>query len=127
VAVPLSLGLGRLACFLGGCCYGTPSDHAWAVHMAEASRHPVQLYEAVLNLALAAVVYSARRIPLPPGDLFKFSLVGYALIRVVLDPWRGDARLWLGPLSLVQITCLVAIAVLSAALLHSRRSLVTHG
>lgn len=112
VAVPLSLGIGRLACFLGGCCYGAATDSAWHVHMAGADRHPVQLYEGLLDLCLAALIFAIRKEPRPAGDLFKLSLIGYALIRVALDPLRGDARVWLGPLSAVQVTCLVAVAAL---------------
>jgi prolipoprotein diacylglyceryltransferase len=112
VAVPLSLGIGRIACLLGGCCFGTPTDAAFHVHIAGADRHPVQLYEGVLDLALAAFIFAIRSEPRPAGDLFKLSLIGYALIRVALDPLRGDARVWLGPLSAVQVICLLAIAAL---------------
>ena len=31
--------------------------------------------------------------------------MGYAGIRILLDPWRGDARVWLGPVSAVQVVC----------------------
>jgi len=122
VAVPLSLGVGRIACLLGGCCYGTPSDVAWHVHLAGADRHPVQLYEALLDFALAGLIYAARNQSRPAGELFKLSLIGYALIRVVLDPFRGDARVWLGPVSAVQLVCLAAIAVLWLAMQRSERT-----
>lgn len=122
MAVPLSLAIGRVACFLGGCCYGTPSDHAWAVHMAGAQRHPVQLYEAALDLVLAFAVYRTRNASLAAGQLFKLALIGYAIIRIALDPWRGDFRLWLGPVSLVQWTCLVAIVALGLAMLRTRNA-----
>ena len=115
VAVPLSLGIGRIACVLGGCCYGTPSNHPWAIHLAGADRHPVQLYEAALDLMLAAAVFSARsttRQAQHPGALWKLSLIGYASIRLLLDPWRGDARVWLGPWSAVQVVCALAICAL---------------
>jgi prolipoprotein diacylglyceryltransferase len=115
VAVPLSLGIGRIACVLGGCCYGTPSHQPWAIHLAGADRHPVQLYEAALDLLLAAAVFSARS-PMPqgraPGALWKLSLMGYASIRILLDPWRGDTRLWFGPVSAVQVVCALAIGAL---------------
>jgi prolipoprotein diacylglyceryltransferase len=116
IAVPLSLGIGRVACLLGGCCYGTPSDVPWHVHLAGADRHPVQLYEGALDFALAGLIFAARTRPRRSGELFKWSLIGYALIRVLLDPWRGDARVWLGALSAVQLSCLLAIAALWLAI-----------
>ena len=38
--------------------------------------------------------------------------MGYASIRLLLDPWRGDARVWLGPVSAVQMVCALAICAL---------------
>ena len=116
VAVPLSLAIGRIGCFLAGCCYGAPWSGAWSVHMAGADRHPVQLYEAGLDLLLAALVWRWRDVSGRAGDLFKLSLVGYGVIRIALDPLRGDPRVWLGPLSAVQAVCLLAIALLACAL-----------
>lgn len=116
LAVPLSLAVGRIGCFLAGCCYGAPWSGAWSVHMAGVDRHPVQLYEAGLDLLLAALVYRMRELPARAGDLFKLSLVGYGLIRIALDPLRGDPRVFLGPLSAVQLVCSLAIGVLAFAL-----------
>ena len=123
VAVPLSLGIGRIACVLGGCCYGTPSNHVWAIQLAGAHRHPVQLYEAALDFALAAVLYWGRSGERPPGALWKASLLGYASIRLWLDPFRGDARVWIGPLSAVQVVCAAASAGLLLALLRSYQAM----
>lgn len=122
VAVPLSLGVGRVACLLGGCCYGAPSDVAWHVHLAGADRHPVQLYEALLDFGLAFAMFALREQPRRAGDLFKLSLIGYAAIRVLLDPLRGDARVFIGPLSAVQLICLLAIAALWLALERPART-----
>jgi prolipoprotein diacylglyceryltransferase len=116
VAVPLSLGIGRVACLLGGCCYGTPTEQAWSVWLAGANRHPVQLYEATLDFALAGLVFAVREQPRRSGNLFKLSLIGYAMIRVLVDPFRGDERVWLGPVSAVQVVCLGAAVVLILAL-----------
>lgn len=119
IAVPLSLGIGRIACLLGGCCYGAPTELPFHVQLAGADRHPVQLYEALLDFALAGAIFLARDRPRPAGDLFKLSLIGYASIRIALDPFRGDARVWLGPISAVQLVCLAAIAVLWLAMQRS--------
>jgi phosphatidylglycerol:prolipoprotein diacylglycerol transferase len=67
VAAPsLSLGhaLGRMGCFLGGCCFGARWNGPWAVAfthpLAPAAspslpRHPVQLYEAGVLIAISLV------------------------------------------------------------------------
>ena len=33
----LGLAIGRIGCFLNGCCYGGPSEHAWAVRFPQES------------------------------------------------------------------------------------------
>jgi len=83
VALPLGHAIGRIGCFYAGCCHGRDG-------------HPVQLYEAagllLVTLAcrekLARVESGAR----PRGDAFRLYLILYALLRIALDPLRGDGR-----------------------------------
>jgi phosphatidylglycerol:prolipoprotein diacylglycerol transferase len=124
----LALGhaIGRLGCFFGGCCYGriVAADFPLAVKLAGAWRHPVQLYEAAGLVVLAAVtaLLPRRR----PGAIFCAYVAGYALLRLVVEHWRGDdlERGVVGHLaSTSQLLALAALAV-SAALLYRMR---THG
>lgn len=123
VALPLAQALGRVGCFLEGCCAGNPWQGPWAVSLAGVQRHPAQLYEAALDLALAGVLWALRRRTPVPGELFRLWLVGYATIRFVLEPLRADAVLWWGPLSAVQWVCLATIVAFSVAIVRARRSL----
>jgi phosphatidylglycerol---prolipoprotein diacylglyceryl transferase len=109
VAVPLAIGLGRIGCLLNGCCYGAAGGGPVAAHMAGALRHPVQAYEAIAVLALAAWLWTGRQRPRPPGHLWRLFLVGFASIRLGLEALRGDPSLRLGPVSFVQIVCAAAI------------------
>jgi len=91
----LALGhaIGRLGCLLGGCCYGRPVDPGFplAVRLAGAWRHPVQLYEAAGLLVLAAAAALApRALTRRPGALFLAYVASYALLRIVVERWRGD-------------------------------------
>lgn len=55
-ALGLGIGIGRIGCFLNGCCFGTPTDLPWGVTYPEGSIpayyfghqaiHPSQLYTA---------------------------------------------------------------------------------
>lgn len=108
VALPVAQGLGRLGCFLHGCCYGAVTESPWAVAMHGAMRHPVQLVEAGADLALAGVLWGLRRRAWPAGHLFRRYLVGYAVIRFCCEFLRGDPSRHLGPLTAVQVVCLVA-------------------
>ncbi|MFT3707060.1 MAG: prolipoprotein diacylglyceryl transferase [Archangium sp.] len=65
-ALLVGLGIGRVGCFLAGCCYGRPSDLPWAMHFpmlpAEFAGHgaqPLQLYLALAWLLSAAALFGA--------------------------------------------------------------------
>jgi phosphatidylglycerol:prolipoprotein diacylglycerol transferase len=78
--------------------------------MAGAVRHPVQLYEAGLDLLLFALLWRLRgRLP-RQDDLFRVYLIGYAAIRFPLEflRYQPTPREAFG-LTLVQHLCVVAI------------------
>jgi phosphatidylglycerol:prolipoprotein diacylglycerol transferase len=83
----LALGhaVGRLGCLAAGCCYGK---------VIGGFRHPVQAYESagLLLLCLLGVALSSKLRPRPggPGALFALYLGGYALLRLAMEPLRGD-------------------------------------
>lgn len=87
--LPLSLGhsLGRVACFLAGCCYGKVCDLPWAIiHLGE-DRHPVALYEALCIFVLHLYLKRSYRKKL---NLIIRYVLGYAVIRFLLEFFRGD-------------------------------------
>src|SRR5687768_546020 len=51
--IALGYTIGRIGCFLNGCCYGTPTDLPWGVVFPHAevpvACHPTQLYATLLN------------------------------------------------------------------------------
>jgi phosphatidylglycerol:prolipoprotein diacylglycerol transferase len=107
VALPLGQGLGRLGCFVGGCCYGAP------LFPGSSARHPAQLYEAAFDFAIAGVLFAIRTRPRPAGLLFRWYLLAYAGVRFVVDFFRGDEKQLLGPLSYAQCFCLACGAWLA--------------
>jgi len=133
----LGLAIGRLGCFLNGCCYGGPTDLPWAVRfppesppwLDQAARgllpppvagqppwslpiHPAQLYAAfdAALLALLAVVFTplARR----NGEVFALVLTLHPLSRILLEAIRVDEPPALGtPLSISQLVSLGLLAL----------------
>jgi prolipoprotein diacylglyceryltransferase len=116
VSMPLAQGIGRIGCFFHGCCIGLPWDGPLAVTIAGVPRHPAQLYESAADLALAGTLWAVRRRPRTEGHLFKAALVGYAAIRFVLEPLRGDQGWKIGPLTAVQVVCALTIVGFGAVL-----------
>lgn len=96
-ALPLSHAVGRVGCFLNGCCYGSPWEGPWRVFAEGAWRHPTQLYEALFNLALYGALlayYPRRRVN---GRVAAAYTMAYSAGRFALEFLRGDARLrWMG-------------------------------
>jgi phosphatidylglycerol:prolipoprotein diacylglycerol transferase len=137
----VGLALGRVGCFLNGCCYGGPCDLPWAVRfppesppwLDQAARgllpasagtdgqswslpiHPAQLYAAVdaALLAIVAVLFTplARR----DGQVFALVLTLHPLSRLLLEAIRVDEPPALGtPLSISQLVSLVLLALAGA-------------
>jgi len=87
--VPLGLFLGRIGNFINGELWGRASDVPWAMVFPLAggyARHPSQLYEALGEglLLLLLLLWFARK-PRPTGQISACFLMGYALIRFVLE------------------------------------------
>ena len=110
--VPVAHALGRVGCFLNGCCYGAPSGVPWAVRLEGVARHPVQLYAAALNLAIyALLIVLYRRTPRRNGDVLTAYLLTYPVVRYSLEFLRGDPRTQWGPLNTAQWVSVALLAV----------------
>jgi phosphatidylglycerol:prolipoprotein diacylglycerol transferase len=102
------------AALLAGRNAGAPAPQGvpWAVNLWGVARHPVQIYEAVAALAVAALVLwmIARRSR--PGAAALVALCGYGLSRWLLEPFRAPEATpaILGGLRLAQVLGLAAAA-----------------
>ncbi|MBD66848.1 MAG: hypothetical protein CME62_16720 [Halobacteriovoraceae bacterium] len=125
-AVPVLVlchGLGRVACFMAGCCYGTPTDLFFAVSMHGTTRHPVQLYEAFALLSLG--FYLLKRFQSNKPVLWVY-LLSYSVIRFVLEYFRGDKIRgvdFFGLFSTSQLISLALFALAIGIILRSSRRL----
>jgi phosphatidylglycerol---prolipoprotein diacylglyceryl transferase len=87
IPAALALAFGRIANFINGEFYGTPTNLPWAVKFkyVEEFRHPVQLYESLKNFIAFGVLWYLRNKNLPKGTLFWLFVTYYGLIRFVLE------------------------------------------
>jgi len=108
--LPLGQAIGRLGNFLAGDAYGVTTSLPWGVFQAGAFRHPVQLYELVLDLGLFAFLSRRRYVSFRDGELFQIYIVGYSLIRFPLEFLRYQPTPldFLG-LTLVQWLCITGL------------------
>jgi phosphatidylglycerol:prolipoprotein diacylglycerol transferase len=87
----VALAIGRLGCFLAGCCWGIPTDLPWGVVFPELgppARHPLQLYSAVLDAVLGSALLRMRR---PPGVTAAYAAIGLGGGRLMLEMLRDPA------------------------------------
>lgn len=107
----LGHALGRMGCFLAGCCWGKACAGSWGARFpagglawqqqralgqievwAESTLplHPTQLYEAAGELTLLFVLLIVRRYKRFDGQLIATWALGYALLRCAVEVFRDD-------------------------------------
>jgi phosphatidylglycerol:prolipoprotein diacylglycerol transferase len=111
-ALALGHAFGRLGCFAAGCCFGKVGGGHWGAAFPRGSvafdelagmggippgwdttpgLHPTQLYEAFGEFAIFAALLIARpRVRRHPGTLLVAYLGLYAILRFVVEMFRGD-------------------------------------
>lgn len=115
VPVAVAIAIGRLACFAGGCCYGTVCSLPWGVDFGDGvRRHPTQIYESFFHLIAALVLSLLRQRGLFRGQLIKLYFLSYFAYRFLTEFIRPERELWLG-LTAYQFAAL-ALAVLFCCL-----------
>lgn len=132
--IALGHAIGRLGCFLAGCCFGRPTSLPWAVTFSDpfaASNvgtplgtplHPTQLYESGAELLiLGALLATERRGRYFPGRTFWWYVLLYSISRFVIEFFRGDERGMFWGISTSQIISLVLLPVSVAMLLWLSR------
>lgn len=136
-AVALGSGLGRIGCFLNGCCYGDVSSlPALAVRfprgspawLSERARgligpealsslplHPTQLYAAVDGLVLFLLLTAFYPLRRRDGEVFALLMVTYPLTRFLVERLRDDEAAFVLGLTVSQsISLLVFVGGLTA-------------
>lgn len=120
-AIPLFHFFGRMGCFLSGCCYGIEWEggivyqYCMIPSCNGVPRFPVQLIEAILNLALFVLLFYLLSKGKMKGKLLAVYLSIYPVYRFILEYFRGDEyRGFLFGLStsqLISVILLIIVAV----------------
>ncbi len=116
LAVPIGLGLGRIANFINGELYGRPSDVPWAMVFPQGGpepRHPSQLYESLLEgPMLFLLMWLFARRAYPKGIVAAVGIMAYGAIRFFVELFREpDPQLGkvLGMLTMGQLMSLAMV------------------
>lgn len=119
--------VGRLGCLVNGDAWGAPTGAAWGLiyrnpgallpsNLLGVPTQPYPLYESVaVALLLALLVLLERRQPAGSGITFIVAVLGYAVIRFALSPFRQEEAVFAG-LQEAQIVAVLTAAVALAML-----------
>ncbi len=99
----IALAVGRIGCFLNGCCYGkaAPPDLPWAVvyppgrlplHLDGVPVHPTPIYSSITAAIIAVLLILLSRIKRRNGQVVWCMFLFYAAARFVLEYYRADPR-----------------------------------
>jgi len=132
-SIILGQAVGRIGCFLAGCCWGKMCDCAVAVTFTSETAHqhtgvplnvpmhPAQLYSSIADFLIfffLTWLYSRRAFK---GQVFLLYGILYSVARFILEAFRGDiGRITIGgPLSDAQYLCIAGFLI--AAFFYFKR------
>lgn len=115
-ALSIGHGIGRIGCFLAGCCFGKPTELFWGIYQHNHYRHPTQLLEAVGLFAIGIFLLKSK---CDKRKLVSIYLISYGALRLLIEALRGDMvrgqwgsftpSQWISLALLVSGTCLIIL------------------
>jgi len=101
----LGYAIGRIGCFLNGCCFGLPTKMPWGVifpkgslaeaYCADVPLHPTQLYSSLAMLLAFLVMVWVYRKKKFDGQIIFLGLIFYSLYRFIVEFFRFSPIHWL--------------------------------
>lgn len=108
-AIALGVAIGRIGCFLRGCCFGKETALAWAVDFGDGiMRHPTQIYESIFMLGLFFYLIWKKKKNPKPGQLFDILMISYFTFRFFIEFIRVEPVAFLG-LTWFQLVSVVVV------------------
>ena len=97
VPVPVAVAIGRLGCFVGGCCFGKPTTLPCGIDFGDGlRRHPTQLYETAFHATMAVVLAWMRGRGMFRGQLIKLYIIVYLIYRFFTEFLRPEPVIFAG-------------------------------
>ncbi|MCL5037004.1 MAG: prolipoprotein diacylglyceryl transferase [Chloroflexi bacterium] len=126
LAIPssfLGLAIGRIGCFLNGCCYGKISSLPWACVFKSAEltepRHPAQIYELIMDLLIVALLLLWEKKQKFQGELIVMGIILYSIARFIVEIFRDSYNVFSG-ISQAQAACIIMLIIFIPILIIGR-------
>ena len=135
-AIAFGIAIGRLGCFLNGCCWGDTCDLPWAVSFpqdsppwnAELARglippdavrslrlHPTQLYSTVDGLVILMLLNAYFPLRRRDGEVMGLLMLTYPVTRFLVEHLRNDEGVFSAGMTISQI---ISIGLFAGALAY---------
>ena len=135
-AIALGIAIGRVGCFLNGCCWGDTCDLPWAVSfpresppwVAELSLrqippdaaqslwlHPTQLYSTVDGLILLTLLNAYYPLRRRDGEVMGLLMICYPITRFFIEQLRNDEGVFYAGMTVSQV---ISVGILAGALIY---------
>ncbi len=132
-SIALGHAIGRVGCFVAGCCWGAPTHLPWAVTFTNPESHerfgtpiniplhPSQLYESGAELIIMAILLWLFKRPHRDGSIVAWYLVLYSVVRFLVEFVRNHEQALVWGLSLTQWISLATLAAGAMMLARARQ------
>lgn len=112
----LALGqaIGRVGCFLNGCCFGRPTTLPWGILFPASSLnlHPAPIYLSLNGILIFLILDFIRERKGFTGQVFLCYFILYSFTRFLIEFMRGDTpAVIFGVLTLSQVLSVVIFAL----------------
>jgi phosphatidylglycerol---prolipoprotein diacylglyceryl transferase len=99
-AIAIGQAIGRVGCFMAGCCYGKQTNGFCSVVFTNPKSiaplnvplHPTQLYDCASNLIIFVILIILSAKKKFDGQVFLWFLILHSTARLVIERFRGDDR-----------------------------------
>lgn len=120
--LPLGQAIGRIGCFLNGCCYGKPTESIFGVQFPEYSFaanqfgvshwvYPTQIYSSLFDLLIFVILGIRIKYKKYNGQIILYYIFLYGTARFLLEYLRADNPAVFYGLNIPQIASILMIII----------------
>ncbi|MFH1613360.1 MAG: prolipoprotein diacylglyceryl transferase [bacterium] len=103
--------IGRIGCFLNGCCYGKETNSCFGIKFDGChSVHPTQIYESIILLIIFFILLNFKKIKKFDGQVFFLYMILYSISRFFIELLRVNEKIMFN-LSSAQIVSIILVII----------------